>query len=217
MAGGLGTRLRSIESSAPKPMIKVNEIPFLQHLVQHYVKLDFTEIIFSIGYMGHVIESYPWSTFFKNVNFKFVHEKELLGTGGAVKKIFAELGLKNAWVVNGDTFLPCDLPVTSKFLDAHYCLLKREHVFDATPNIKVSGDFVISEGGEGDFFDAGAVWVSANAIASGNSPEKCSIHQLLSCSMKSMRVKYTVLETTCYDIGTPERYNRFVSYLRNRE
>jgi D-glycero-D-manno-heptose 1,7-bisphosphate phosphatase len=56
LAGGRGTRLGSITDKTPKPLIKINGIPFLQHLINYYSKFDFDNIYIIAGYKGEQIK-----------------------------------------------------------------------------------------------------------------------------------------------------------------
>ena len=50
LCGGLGTRLGALTKNTPKGMIKVNNKPFLEHLVMQLKKNDIKEIIFLTGF-----------------------------------------------------------------------------------------------------------------------------------------------------------------------
>ena len=57
LAGGLGTRLRSVVSDRPKPMALVDGKPFLHYLVEQLKKNGVTDMIFAVGYKGSMIEA----------------------------------------------------------------------------------------------------------------------------------------------------------------
>ncbi|QEK18912.1 UTP--glucose-1-phosphate uridylyltransferase [[Clostridium] hylemonae DSM 15053] len=52
MAGGMGTRIASINSSVPKPMITVLEKPILEYQIECLKKQGYKDIIIIIGYKG---------------------------------------------------------------------------------------------------------------------------------------------------------------------
>src|SRR4051812_11884767 len=92
LAGGLGTRLRSVVSDLPKCMAPVNGKPFLAYVIDDFQKQGITEFIFSVGYKQEAIEEYlnkelstpvPPNA---GINYQLSIEEEPLGTGGAIKK-----------------------------------------------------------------------------------------------------------------------------------
>lgn len=215
LAGGKGTRLQSLDSSRPKPMILVKEKPFLHWLTRHYVHLGFKDFIFSTGHLAEIIENYDWHNHFPNAKFRFSREDTPLGTGGAVQSIFKKYNLVSAWVVNADTLLPSALPTPPKLLEAFYTAIDPKNIFDASPNLCVEDDLVIAENKNGQYFDGGAVFITHKATSRYDGPVPCSIHELLNPSMVLKQVGYARVEGTCYDIGTPERYLRFEKYLES--
>ncbi len=58
LAGGLGTRLRPFTNDLPKPMVAVNGIPFVEHMLRQLRALGFTEIVFLLGYLPEKVTSY---------------------------------------------------------------------------------------------------------------------------------------------------------------
>ena len=58
LAGGLGTRLRSVVGDRPKPMAEVAGRPFLEHLLIYCVNQGAKHFIISIGYKGNVIKEF---------------------------------------------------------------------------------------------------------------------------------------------------------------
>lgn len=87
MAGGKGTRIASIKSDVPKPMIEVCGKPILQWQIENLKSNGLTDITLVIGYLGHVIQD-----FFKDgrnfgVNISYFVEDHPLGTAGALFKM----------------------------------------------------------------------------------------------------------------------------------
>jgi NDP-sugar pyrophosphorylase family protein len=214
LAGGQGTRLRTVDASRPKPMVLVRGKPFLHWLVEHLRRQGFCDYILSTGHMADVIEGYRWSSEIAHTTFRVHREISPLGTGGATQGIFRAFpGLKSAWVVNGDTLLSEALPAPPAEAEAFYTTLTAEQVFDAAPNLVVDEDCVIAESPSGQYFDAGAVWVTRRAVERYTGALPCSLHRLLSPSMAGRRVRCGSIGGTCYDIGTPARLRRFEAYL----
>ena len=54
LAGGLGTRLRSVVSDRPKPMALIQGKPFMEYVVQELAMQGIKDIIFAVGERGNV-------------------------------------------------------------------------------------------------------------------------------------------------------------------
>jgi NDP-sugar pyrophosphorylase family protein len=87
IAGGLGKRLGHLTSEVPKPMLDVKGKPVLEHMILYLKKHGITDIIICIGYLHHKVQERfgDGSTF--GVKITYSIEKELLGTGGALKQV----------------------------------------------------------------------------------------------------------------------------------
>lgn len=58
LAGGLGTRLRPLTDDRPKPMIEINDRPFLAYLLEQLVQQGFTKLVLLLGYLPQKIQEY---------------------------------------------------------------------------------------------------------------------------------------------------------------
>ncbi len=65
LAGGLGTRLSEYTKSVPKPMVKINKLPMLFHIMKIYIKFGHRHFYIAAGYKKKVIENY-FKNFSKN-------------------------------------------------------------------------------------------------------------------------------------------------------
>jgi len=74
LAGGFGTRMPEYTKTIPKPMVKVNKLPIIQHIINHYLKFGIKEFYIALGYKKEIIKKY-----FKNK--KFNYEIHLVDTG----------------------------------------------------------------------------------------------------------------------------------------
>jgi len=110
LVGGLGTRLRTVVPSAPKPLAPVGSRPFLELLIRQLGSQGIRSLIMCTGYLADQIESEFGKGSGLGVTIEYSKEPEALGTAGAVK--FAERFLQGApdfLVMNGDSFLELDL------------------------------------------------------------------------------------------------------------
>ena len=78
LAGGLGTRISEYTKSIPKPMIEINKIPIIIHIMEHFSRFEFKDFYIATGYKGKIIKNY-----FKNKNFKKWNVK-IISTGNNV-------------------------------------------------------------------------------------------------------------------------------------
>ena len=115
LAGGLGTRLRSVVSDRPKPMALIGEKPFMEYVVHELSRHGITDIIFAVGYKGSMVEEYfgdgsgfaaPDGT---PITVHYAYEEELLGTAGAIKNAGRFVTEDSFFVLNADTFYQIDL------------------------------------------------------------------------------------------------------------
>jgi D-glycero-alpha-D-manno-heptose 1-phosphate guanylyltransferase len=110
LAGGFGTRLRSVTGDAiPKPMVRVGGQPFLDHVLLALSNAGVSRTVLAIGHLGEVIERH-YGTTFAGMELRWSREDAPLGTGGAVRQAFSQIDGNEALVLNGDTFVVMDIP-----------------------------------------------------------------------------------------------------------
>lgn len=119
LAGGLGTRLRSVVSEVPKCMAPVAGKPFLWYLLKYLTRYDVSRVVLSVGYLREVI--FKWIDENKNAfpfEFDYAVEEEPLGTGGGIKLALSKVRSENALILNGDTFFDVNLNELKKQYDS---------------------------------------------------------------------------------------------------
>jgi D-glycero-alpha-D-manno-heptose 1-phosphate guanylyltransferase len=104
LCGGLGTRIRSESKGLPKILIKINkDIPFLIYLLKNLQLTCLKNIFLSVGFRGKKIINFIKQN--KKLGLKYLNEKSLLGTGGAIKNVLKNKKISDPFfVINGDTF-----------------------------------------------------------------------------------------------------------------
>ena len=139
LAGGLGTRLRSVISDMPKPMAPVCGKPFLHFIFLYLQKQCITDVVLSVGYRSETIQEFFGSKY-ADINIRYAIENEPLGTGGGIAQAMAMID-SDAFVLNGDTFFDVDLSGLYEFYQKGNCdialALKRMYHFDRYGTVEV--------------------------------------------------------------------------------
>jgi NDP-sugar pyrophosphorylase family protein len=101
MAGGRGSRLAPLTDNCPKPMLPVRGKPILEHIVERARGEGIFNLIFSVNYLGTIIEDYFGDGKNFGVDITYVKEDSPLGTAGALS-LFKEQVNEPLLVSNGD-------------------------------------------------------------------------------------------------------------------
>lgn len=107
MAGGMGTRLKSVSGELPKPMTPICGKPVLLHQIERLKANNILEIVLVIGYLGESIQSYFQDGSAWGVNISYIIEKEPLGTAGGLYYLKDKL-TEPFLLINGDLIFDID-------------------------------------------------------------------------------------------------------------
>ena len=107
MAGGRGTRISSVASDIPKPMIKIEGKPVLEHEIECLRDQGFTDLIITVSHLGHIIMDYFGNGKKFGVHIEYYNEKEPLGNAGALFKLKDRL-TENFLLLNADAVFDVD-------------------------------------------------------------------------------------------------------------
>jgi mannose-1-phosphate guanylyltransferase / phosphomannomutase len=111
MAGGQGTRLRPLTSNQPKPMIRIANLPCMEHIVSLLAGHGITEIGVTLQFMPEEIQDYFGDGSEWGVQMRYSIEDAPAGTAGSVKMAEGQLGLagERLLIISGDALTDCDL------------------------------------------------------------------------------------------------------------
>ncbi len=113
LAGGFGTRLKSVNKNIPKPMTLICNKPVLEHQINFFKNAGINDFILVTGYLFEHIENYFKDGKHLGVNISYFKEDEPLGTAGAL----FHLGLEEEFLLcNGDLIFDFQL---SKMINFH--------------------------------------------------------------------------------------------------
>jgi D-glycero-alpha-D-manno-heptose 1-phosphate guanylyltransferase len=108
LAGGLGTRLRSVVADRPKVLAKVNGRPFIAFLLDQVAAFGIKHIIFCTGYLGEQIFT-EFGESYQGIDLEYSHEATPLGTGGALRLALPKFKSDTLLVMNGDSYCLTDI------------------------------------------------------------------------------------------------------------
>ena len=115
LAGGFGTRMMAEFPDTPKPMIPIDGIPVLEHLINECIKYNQYNILLVLHHMPQSIIDYFGDGSKRGINISYYIEKKPLGTGGALLAI-KDLVSERFFVLYADVYSDVNL---LKFLDFH--------------------------------------------------------------------------------------------------
>lgn len=107
LAGGFGTRLRSVVSNVPKPMAPVAGRPFLAYVLDRLKGQGYEHVVLATGYLHEKVEEY-FSKDYNGLAIDYARELSPLGTGGAIVNALQHCSEDFITVLNGDTMFDID-------------------------------------------------------------------------------------------------------------
>lgn len=216
LAGGLGTRLRSVIDQIPKPMAPVSDRPFLDYLVLYLKKFNVERIILSVGYKHEPIYDY-FGIKFKEIEIEYAVEDEPLGTGGGIKNALLYARNSNLFLLNGDSFFNVDLEKLEKFhtvnSDQVSLSLKKMKNFDRYGTVTVHNNriekFESKKYCKEGYINGGVYLIECDIFKSLPLEKKFSFeNDFLHVYPDKIYMGAYKSESYFIDIGIPEDYNR---------
>ena len=226
LAGGTGTRLRPVVSDVPKPMAPVGGRPFLEWLIDYWIKQGVSRFVLAIGYKYSVVQKY-FGNRYKNAEISYSIEKDPLGTGGGM--LLAVKGLNKSerfLVLNGDTYFEVSLAELQTLHVNHkaewsialFKVLRNDrygHVIRDSQNRVVSFESK-SKDFKTSFINGGVYLIEPNALSYFDLSEDKAV------SLESEMLPQMIQKRCLYgfdfnqkfiDIGIPEDYRKASSML----
>lgn len=115
MAGGKGTRMLSIASDIPKPMIPIEGRPVLEREIECLCEQGFTDILITVGHLGNVIMDYFGNGLKFGAHITYYFEKKPLGNAGALFQVKDQL-TDDFLLLNADAMFDIDF---NRFVQYH--------------------------------------------------------------------------------------------------
>ncbi|MEX0619999.1 MAG: NDP-sugar synthase [Solirubrobacterales bacterium] len=118
LAAGLGTRLRPVTYSVPKPMVPVLNRPVMEHIIGLLRSHGFDQVIANLHWFPETIRDHFGDGSDFGIELSYSFEDALLGTAGGVRNAsnFFEGGFL---VISGDALTDIDLTAMREFHESH--------------------------------------------------------------------------------------------------
>lgn len=221
LAGGLGTRLRSVVADRPKPLALIDGVPFLS-LLMHTLAASrqVRKTVLAVGYQAEaIVKFFSYRPFAMPVEFS--GEELPLGTGGAVKKALEMTESEYVLVLNGDSYVEFSL---ANLLEQHQndsvqATLVYTHLEDASRfgRLEIDNKRVLAFQEKTDakapgFINAGVYLFNRTIFDSFSLPEQFSLERdlfPLITPMGAFRAGGRFI-----DIGTPDSYREAQTFLQ---
>ena len=208
LAGGLGTRLGALSRGLPKAMIRVGGRPFLELVIESFASRGLSEFALLVGHHADVIEAHFRRGDAFGVRIEYSREKELLGTGGAVRE--ASHLIPDRFILTyGDVLRRFDY---DRFVEEHpdNCLAAYPKIgegnTDAANGVVTRFDKSASEL---PYVDAGFSVLQHEVINLLPPTGACSFEQEVYAKLAARReLECEIVDHNFYDIGTPEELRK---------
>jgi NDP-sugar pyrophosphorylase family protein len=218
LVGGLGTRLKSVVASTPKPLAAVGGRPFLELLVRQLRHQEIRRIVMCTGYLAQEVESQLGDGRKWDLTIEYSKESQPMGTAGAIKLAEPLLSDESDFLVmNGDSFIDVDFQELIQFHRrnngiASVAVLRirneqRYGTVQVTPEGRVTGFKEKTDGDPAGLINAG-IYVFNRRILDCIPHGNVSLEKDIFPSVLDQGI-YTLEQHGVFiDIGTPEDYAR---------
>jgi NDP-sugar pyrophosphorylase family protein len=116
LAGGVGTRMRPLTFSIPKPLIPFREKPIIEHAILSLRAHGIKEILISLGYMPELLRAYCRDGQHWGLKIEYLIEEKPLGTAGPIALAREKIGPDEDFIVmNGDVVTDLDFAALISF------------------------------------------------------------------------------------------------------
>lgn len=224
LAGGFGTRLKSLVSDVPKPLAPVDKKPFIHYLILNLIHQGADDIVLLLHYESNqikeAIKNLNYKKKYPHLNIRFIVESEPLGTGGSVLNAINALDIRESFlVINADTWLGSGLQLINH---SKICSIAAIWVQDSTRygtlkilDNKIIGfsekDTNIEEG----WINAGLYHIHPKYFEKYLSHKKFSLEKVILPKIAEDGNLYSIfLDTDFIDIGIPEDFLKFCRWIK---
>lgn len=223
LAGGLGTRLRSVVADRPKVLAEICGRPFITYLFDQLLDARIKRAVLCTGYLGDRIQETVGNVY-KSLTVGYSRELSPLGTAGALRNALPEIDDDQVLVMNGDSYCDADLSAFWKWHES----IKPEGSLLLTKVKDTSRYGIVKTGPDGKvarfsekgsnrgpgFINAGIYLLRKQVIFSIPSGKSVSLEHEMFPQWIARGLYGYPGEARFIDIGTPEDYVKAESFFK---
>ena len=223
LAGGFGSRLKSVISDVPKPLAPVCGKPFIIYLLENLIYQGAKEIVILLHYRAELIQAvvseYIEQAHKHSVKVTFVLEEKPLGTGGSIFNAVRSLHIDGSFLaINSDTWLGAGLkdlnistPNSIAAIEVADCSRYGSMMVEGTKIKKFVEKGCVAGSG---IINAGLYHLNTNLFLSFFGVSSFSLESdVFPLAVENGILKATKINTDFIDIGIPEDYFRFCNWI----
>lgn len=220
LAAGLGTRMRPLTLTTPKPLLKVGGRCLIEYHIDHLVAAGVRDIVINHAWLGEQIEAHLGDGRRYGARIRYSAESAALETGGGIRQalpLLCDAGERAFLVLNGDLFTTHPL---STLLNQPVTPGGAHLVLTDNPPWHAEGDFVLDADGQvhsegGPRLTFSGISLLTPELFDGIDEAAFALAPLLRRAMAAGRVSGSRLQGYWEDVGTPERLQALDRRLRH--
>ena len=210
LAAGVGERMRPLTDHTPKPLLRVADVPLIEHHIRHLAQAGIVDLVINVSHLAQQIVDYCGDGSRWGVTVAYSHEQEPLETAGGILKALPLLGEQPFVVVNGDIWINYPFQTLAVYKSG---TTETAHlVMVANPQQHPLGDFCLDVEGrvrvrkpDESGFTYSGVAIYTKAFFAGLQPGKMPLRPLLDAAIASGNLSGEYYDGQWQDVGTPER------------
>ena len=222
LAAGVGERMRPLTDHTPKPLLRVGDIPLIEHHIRRLAQAGFIELVINVSHLAQQIIDHCGDGGRWGVSIAYSPEEQPLETAGGILNAMPQLGDGPFLVVNGDIWV--DYPF-AKLADYRPRSPASAHlVMVGNPSQHPLGDFWLDANGWVRVLRPGAtgltyagVGIYTPAFFAEMQPGKVPLRPLLDAAIAGGSLSGEYHAGKWEDVGTPERLQALDAALRSAD
>lgn len=223
LAGGMGTRLKSIINDRPKPLAPINSRPFIFYLLDQLISCKhISRIIISTGYRSDLIQE-AIKAYSSPLPILFSKESLPLGTGGAIIEATSLITSPHFLAMNGDSYIDVDITACA---DEHFSLHSQATILcqemtnsgrfgsiQFHPKTKKLLSFAEKEKQTSNYINAGIYFFNKEVFKDFPKKTCLSLEKEIFPNFSPNTVHCISRQAKFIDIGTPSSYTEAQSFF----
>ena len=222
LAGGFGTRLKTVITDVPKALAPIGDVPFLQFQLEHWLAQGLREFTFLLHHQADLIIAFlriHQVGLLKDCRVDWLIEPVPMDTGGAIAHAVTTLNLKDDFLMtNADTWLGGGIHEMMQATAPAMAVVNLEDVsryglvhFDHEQRVSefAEKNFQCAEG----WINAGLYRLNKEFFKNWDEQPFSLERDLFATLVQNRRLIAVPLQTDFIDIGIPADYHRFCRWV----